>query len=465
MNQSNSAKISTERTLFGTDGMRGTVGVAPMIPDTILALAHGAGRVFAAQHAAAGRKGKPTVLVGKDTRVSGYMMESLLEAGFTSAGVDVLMGGPLPTPAVAHLTRVMRLSAGVVISASHNPYADNGIKFFSATGHKLLDETELAIEAQAKQGVRCVPSAELGKAKRVNDAAGRYIEFCKTAVNSDFSLSGKTVVIDAAHGAAYLIAPQVLHELGATVIKIGCEPNGTNINDHVGATHAAALQAAVVAHKADLGIALDGDADRIMMVDETGKLFDGDDLLFVLAQAAHKKNELGASQGIVGTLMTNMGFELALQKQGIPFARAGVGDRYVLELLAQKGWQLGGESSGHILNLAKHTTGDGLLSALQVLQALAELGCTLSQATQSFVRMPQVLINVRLAAGLKAKDKLNNAGVLSARAQAEASLANTGRVLLRASGTEPIVRVMVEAQDGVACQQWAEQIADAVQVA
>jgi phosphoglucosamine mutase len=454
--------MTQTRQLFGTDGMRGTVGVSPMVPDTILALAHGAGREFAAQHAGSGRKSRPTVLIGKDTRVSGYMLESLLEAGFTSAGVDVLMGGPLPTPAVAHLTRAMRLSAGVVISASHNPYADNGIKFFSATGHKLSDATELSIEAQALQGVRCVSSEALGKAKRVEDAAGRYIEFCKASVDSSFSLAGKTVVIDAAHGAAYAIAPQVLHELGATVIKIGCEPNGLNINDHVGATHTAALQAAVLAHQADLGIALDGDADRIMMVDSAGRVYDGDELLYVLAQYGIAQGAVNARRGVVGTLMTNMGFELALQAQGIPFVRAGVGDRYVLEQLAVNGWALGGESSGHILNLDKHTTGDGLMSALQVMEALAGLKQSLSACVAGFVRLPQQLTNVRLAVGVNAKDKLNATAVKAVVAKAELGLAGQGRVLLRASGTEPVVRVMVEAVDRAACLHWAALIADAV---
>ena len=457
--------MTQTRQLFGTDGMRGTVGIAPMVPDTILALAHGAGRVFAAQHAAVGRKSRPTVLIGKDTRVSGYMLESLLEAGFTSAGVDVLMGGPLPTPAVAHLTRAMRLSAGVVISASHNPYADNGIKFFNAAGRKLSDTTELEIESQALQGVRCVGSDVLGKAKRVDDAAGRYIEFCKSAVDASFSLSGKTVVIDAAHGAAYAIAPQVLHELGAKVIKIGCEPNGLNINDRVGATHTAALQAAVLAHQADVGIALDGDADRIMMVDADGRVFDGDELVYVLAQYGVQRGTLHAKRGVVGTLMTNMGFELALQAQGIPFVRAGVGDRYVLEQLAAHGWALGGESSGHILNLDKHTTGDGLMSALQVLEALAGLKQTLADCTAGFVRLPQQLTNVRLAVGVNAKDKLAAASVKAASAAAEQALAGQGRVLLRASGTEPVVRVMVEAKDRVACLHWAQVIADAVSCA
>lgn len=453
------------RQLFGTDGMRGTVGVPPMVPDTILALAHGAGRVFAEQHALLGRSSKPVVLIGKDTRVSGYMLESLLEAGFTSAGVDVLMAGPIPTPAVAHLTRAMRLSAGVVISASHNPFQDNGIKFFSSTGHKLNDATELAIEAQALAGVRCVPSEALGKAARVDDAAGRYIEFCKTGVSADFSLAGKTVVVDAAHGAAYHIAPQVLHELGAKVVKIGCEPNGSNINAQCGATHTEALQAAVLLHNADFGIALDGDADRIMMADSTGRMYDGDDLLFILTQYAAQQGHLASGQGVVGTLMTNMGFELALQAQGIAFARAGVGDRYVLELLAAKGWQLGGESSGHILNLGKHTTGDGLLSALQVLQALQSLDQSMAQCVAAFSRLPQHLINVRLAAGVSAKSKLAAPSVQAAQAQAELHFAGQGRVLLRASGTEPVVRVMVEARDGVACLHWAQTIASAVAAA
>jgi phosphoglucosamine mutase len=454
--------VDNKRKFFGTDGVRGTVGVAPMIPDTILALAHGAGRVFAQQHIASGHKTRPTVLIGKDTRVSGYMLESLLEAGFTSAGVDVLMAGPLPTPAIAHLARAMRLSAGVVISASHNPYTDNGIKFFNATGHKLTDETELLIENYALQGVQCVSSDALGKAKRVKDAAGRYIEFCKSSIKSNFNLTGKTIVIDAAHGAAYAIAPQVLHELGARVIKIGCEPNGFNINHQVGATHTDALQAAVLLHQADFGIALDGDADRIMMVDSDGRVFDGDELLFVLAQSAIKRGTLNTHYGVVGTLMTNMGFELALKSQGIPFVRAGVGDRYVLEQLHHHNWILGGESSGHILNLEKHTTGDGLMSALQVMEALDYLSQTLSDSVAKFERLPMQLINVRLAVGVNAKQKLNAAKVISIQSQAESALQNNGRVLLRASGTEPVVRVMVEAKSLVDCQHWATTIAETV---
>jgi phosphoglucosamine mutase len=453
---------SSKRQLFGTDGVRGTVGIAPMIPDTILSLAHGAGRVFAEQHLAAGHKTRPIVLIGKDTRVSGYMLESLLEAGFTSAGVDVLMAGPLPTPGIAHLTRAMRLSAGVVISASHNPYTDNGIKFFSATGHKLTDETELLIEQYAAQGIQCVSSDSLGKAKRVEDAAGRYIEFCKSSIDSQFNLTGKTVVIDAAHGAAYAIAPQVLHELGARVIKIGCEPNGFNINHQVGATHTDALQAAVLLHHADFGIALDGDADRIMMVDSDGRVFDGDELLFVLTQAAIKRGAVNANRGVVGTLMTNMGFELALKAQGIPFVRAGVGDRYVLEQLHQHSWSLGGESSGHILNLDKHTTGDGLMSALQVMESLKYLGQTLSESVAKFERLPMQLTNVRLAVGTNAKQKMTAKPVLDVKHQAEMALKGNGRVLLRASGTEPVVRVMVEAKSYTDCQHWATVIAEAV---
>lgn len=451
-----------KRQLFGTDGVRGTVGIAPMIPDTILALAHGAGRVFSEQHIAAGHKTRPTVLIGKDTRVSGYMIESLLEAGFTSAGVDVLMAGPLPTPAIAHLSRAMRLSAGVVISASHNPYSDNGIKFFDSKGHKLSDNTELLIESYAEAGVKCVSSDALGKAKRVKDAAGRYIEFCKSAISPNFSLMGINIVIDAAHGAAYAIAPQVLHELGAHVIKIGCEPNGLNINYQVGATHIDALQAAVLLHQADFGIALDGDADRIIMVDSDGRVFDGDELLFILVQSAIKRGTVNKNCGVVGTLMTNMGFELALKSQGVPFIRAGVGDRYVLEQLHQHNWYLGGESSGHILNLEKHTTGDGLMIALQIMEALSYLGQTLSESIINFERLPMQLTNVRLAVGVNAKQKLTAETVIAAKQQAELALKGQGRVLLRASGTEPVVRVMVEAKNQNDCHHWASFIAKEV---
>jgi phosphoglucosamine mutase len=398
---------------------------------------------------------RPTVLIGKDTRISGYMLESALESGFNSAGVEVVLLGPLPTPGVAYLTRAQRASLGVVISASHNPFADNGIKFFSAQGTKLPDAWELEVEAALEQPPVWVESAHLGKSRRLDDAAGRYIEFCKSTFANDLTLKGLKIVVDAAHGAAYQIAPKVFHELGAEVVAIGCSPDGLNINKNVGATHPQALVDAVVTHKADFGIALDGDADRLQLVDAQGRLYNGDELLYLMAD-----DRLGRDEhvpGVVGTLMTNMAVEVALRKRGVQMVRAKVGDRYVLEALTAHRWILGGEGSGHLLALDKHTTGDGLISALMVLQACVRSGKTMAQLLHSVTLFPQVLINVRLAAGYdwNANTQLHDASKL-----AEAELGETGRVLIRASGTEPLVRVMVEARDAAQAQSWAQRIAD-----
>ncbi|MES2413605.1 MAG: phosphoglucosamine mutase [Pseudomonadota bacterium] len=436
------------RKYFGTDGIRGTVGQAPITPDFVLRLAHAVGRVLKRTES------RPTVLIGKDTRISGYMLESALESGFNSAGVDVVLLGPLPTPGVAYLTRAQRASLGVVISASHNAYPDNGIKFFSAQGTKLGDEWELAVEAALEEAPVWADSATLGKARRLDDAAGRYIEFCKSTFANDLTLKGLKIVVDGAHGAAYHIAPMVFHELGAEVIAIGCSPDGTNINDKVGATHPEALIAAVKAHKADYGIALDGDADRLQLVDAAGRLFNGDEVLYLMVNERLARGE--KVPGTVGTLMTNMAVEVALKKKGVEFVRAKVGDRYVLEELDKRGWLLGGEGSGHLLALDKHTTGDGLISALQVLQACARSGKTIAQLLADVVLFPQTLINVRIQTGL---DWKNNAQLTSATKSAEAELADTGRVLIRASGTEPLLRVMVEARDAQQAQACAERIA------
>lgn len=436
------------RRFFGTDGIRGTVGQAPITPDFVLKLAHAVGRVLKQAHK------HPTVLIGKDTRISGYMLESAMESGFNSAGVDVVLLGPVPTPAVAYLTRAQRASLGVVISASHNPYPDNGIKFFSAQGTKLPDDWERQVEAMLGEPPLWVASAELGKSRRLDDAAGRYIEFCKSTFGHDLTLRGLKLVVDAAHGAAYQIAPKVFHELGADVIAIGCAPDGLNINHGVGATHPQALVDAVRQHGADLGIALDGDADRLQLVDGAGRLYNGDELLYLLAA-----DRLGRDEhvpGVVGTLMTNMAVEVALQAKGVPLVRAKVGDRYVLEALAQRGWLLGGEGSGHLLVLDKHTTGDGLVSALQVLQACLRSDQTLAQALSGLALYPQVLINVRLQPG---QPGLDHPGLQQATRDAEADLAGRGRVLVRASGTEPLLRVMVEAQDPDLARQWAERLA------
>jgi phosphoglucosamine mutase len=437
------------RTYFGTDGIRGTVGDAPITPDFMLRLGHAVGRVLKATEA------RPTVLIGKDTRISGYMIESALEAGFASAGVDVLLTGPLPTPGVAYMTRALRLSLGVVISASHNPYGDNGIKFFSARGEKLPDAWELQVEAALEQPAQWVDSAHLGKARRIDDARGRYIEFCKGTFSSELSLKGLKIVVDAAHGAAYHVAPDVFHELGAEVVAIGCSPNGTNINAGFGATSPAALVAAVEAHGADYGIALDGDADRLQLVDRAGRLYNGDELLYLMVVDRLAQGQ--AVPGAVGTLMTNMAVEVALRALGVAFVRAKVGDRYVLEELVARGWQLGGEGSGHLLALDKHTTGDGIVSALMVLQAVSRSGRSLSELLADVTLFPQTLINVRLQPGT---DWASNPRLAQAQADVTAALGDAGRVLIRPSGTEPLVRVMVEARDAAVAQRSAERIAD-----
>ena len=436
------------RQYFGTDGIRGRVGQSPITPDFVLRLAHAVGRVLKSSEA------HPVVLIGKDTRISGYMLESALESGFNSAGVDVVLLGPVPTPAVAYLTRAQRASLGVVISASHNPFEDNGIKFFSAQGTKLPDDWEIAVEAALQESPVWVDSASLGKTRRLDDAAGRYIEFCKSTFPTQFSLKGLRIVVDAAHGAAYHIAPKVFHELGADVFPIGCAPDGLNINKGVGATHPQALVDAVRLHRADFGVALDGDADRLQIVDASGRLFNGDELLYLMV--ADRLERQQSVPGAVGTLMTNMAVEVAFKRRGVEFVRAKVGDRYVLEVLADKGWLLGGEGSGHLLVLDKHTTGDGLVSALQVLQACVASGKTLAQLLQGVELFPQTLINVRLQPGF---DWKNHAPLQAATREAEAALQDAGRVLIRASGTEPLVRVMVEARDAALAQATAERIA------
>lgn len=440
------------RKYFGTDGIRGTVGQAPITPDFVLRLAHAVGRVLKKHEA------RPTVLIGKDTRISGYMLESALESGFNSAGVDVVLLGPLPTPGVAYLTRAQRASLGVVISASHNPFADNGIKFFSAQGTKLPDAWELDVEAALLEAPVWADSANLGKTRRLDDAAGRYIEFCKSTFAYDLTLKGMKIVVDAAHGAAYHIAPKVFHELGAEVVAIGCSPDGLNINHEVGATHPQALVSAVKAHQAHFGVALDGDADRLQLVDAQGRLYNGDELLFLLADERLKRQE--AVAGVVGTLMTNMAVEVALKTRGVPFVRAKVGDRYVLEELEKNNWLLGGEGSGHLLALDKHTTGDGLISALQVLQACVRSGQTMAQLLADVTLFPQILINVRLKPGQDWKASVNLGRETTA---VEAELGDSGRLLIRASGTEPLVRVMVEARDAAQAKACAERIASTLE--
>ncbi len=438
------------RQYFGTDGIRGEVGCEPITPDFMLRLGHAVGRVL--------RKSaqRPVVLIGKDTRISGYMIESSLEAGLASAGVDTLLTGPLPTPGVAYLTRALRLDLGIVISASHNPYQDNGVKFFSARGEKLPDEWEMAVEAALDEPPQWVNAATLGKARRVEDASGRYIEFCKSTVGNDLSLRGLRVVVDAAHGAAYHVAPDIFHELGAEVVTIGCSPDGVNINDGVGATAPQALVAAVAKHGADYGIALDGDADRLQLVDRNGRLFNGDELLY--AMVADRLAQGQAVPGAVGTLMTNMGVEVALRQRGVDLVRAKVGDRYVLEELVARGWLLGGESSGHLLALDKHTTGDGIVSALQVLQAVQRARASLAELLEGVQLFPQTLLNVRLE---RMTDWKQNARLVDESQAAEAELGGSGRVLIRASGTEPVLRVMVEARDGVQASRWAQRLAEA----
>ena len=435
------------RQYFGTDGIRGTVGIPPITPDFVMRLAHAVGRVLKRTEA------RPTVLIGKDTRISGYMLESALESGFNSAGVDVVLLGPVPTPAVAYLTRAQRASLGVVISASHNPFDDNGIKFFSALGTKLTDDWEMAVEAALEEAPVWSDSANLGKTRRMDDAPGRYIEFCKSTCSHLFSLKGLKIVIDGAHGAAYHIAPDVFHEMGAEVVKIGCSPNGLNINQGVGATHPEALVAAVKEHGADYGVALDGDADRLQMVDASGRLFNGDELLYLMV-ADRIARDIDVP-GVVGTLMTNMAVELALKAKGVQFVRARVGDRYVLEELERHGWTLGGEGSGHLLVLDRHTTGDGLVSALQVLHACVDSGKTMAQLLAEVTLFPQTLINVRLQPG---QDWKTNVLLADETQAVEVELGDRGRVLIRASGTEPLLRIMVESSDAALALSCAERL-------
>ena len=439
-----------ERKYFGTDGIRGLVGKGPITPDFVLKLGWAAGRVLSQQ-------GTRKVIIGKDTRISGYMLESALEAGLAAAGLQAAFTGPMPTPAVAYLTRTFRAEAGIVISASHNPYYDNGIKFFSSEGTKLPDEVELAIEAELDKPLTCVESAMLGKAYRINDAAGRYIEFCKGTFPSKYDLAGYKIVVDCAHGATYHIAPSVFKELGAEVITIGCEPNGTNINDKVGATDVAALQAKVLEEKADFGIALDGDGDRVIMVDEEGNKVDGDQIAYIIARDALRRGELKG--GVVGTLMTNLGMENALKNLGIPFVRAKVGDRYVMEDLKKHGWLIGAENSGHVILLDKVTTGDGIVAGLQVMASIVGSKMSLKELADGVTMYPQVLENVRFAGE---SNPLESDAVLSATAAVEARLGDKGRVLLRKSGTEPLIRVMVEGEDAALVKESALLIAEAV---
>ena len=438
------------RKYFGTDGVRGKVGTYPITPDFALKLGWAAGKVLASQ-------GSRTVLIGKDTRISGYMLESALEAGLAAAGLTAAFTGPMPTPAVAYLTRTFRLEAGIVISASHNPYYDNGIKFFSAEGTKLPDHIEEAIEAMLDQPMDCVESAELGKARRINDAAGRYIEFCKSTFPAHLGLDGYKIVVDCANGATYHIAPNVLRELGAEVIEIGATPNGININEKCGATDVKALQEKVLETKADVGLAYDGDGDRIMMVDHLGNKVDGDQILFIIAREALRSGQLKG--GVVGTLMSNMSLEIALKMLGVPFVRANVGDRYVLEKMVEHGWTLGGENSGHIIIADKNTTGDGIIASLAVLSAMVQHRLSLNELASAVKLFPQVLINVRFAGGA---NPLESEAVKAVAADVEKRLEGKGRILLRKSGTEPLIRVMVECEDGALAKQCAEEIAETV---
>jgi phosphoglucosamine mutase len=439
------------RKYFGTDGIRGLVGKTPITPDFVMRLGYAAGKILTQGSSAT--SGHPTVLIGKDTRISGYMLEAALEAGFSAAGVDVMLAGPMPTPAIAYLTRALRLQAGVVISASHNPFQDNGIKFFSEHGTKLPDAVELGIEEMIDQPMGCVSSEKLGRATRLRDAQGRYIEFCKSTFPNELDLRGLKIVVDCAHGAAYNMAPQVFHELGAEVIELGTKPDGFNINDGVGATAPKAMAQAVVEHKADLGIALDGDADRLIMCDANGRLYNGDELLYVMVRA---RMATGPVAGAVGTLMTNMALEVAFKEMGIGFARAKVGDRYVLEMMQERGWVLGGEGSGHLLALDKHTTGDGIVSALQVLTALKRDNRTLAECCSELTLYPQTLINVRIQPGF---DWTKNTAIVAEKEAAERELGDAGRVLIRPSGTEPLVRVMVEARSAELAETMAKRIA------
>ena len=438
------------RKYFGTDGVRGKVGTYPITPDFALKLGWAAGKVLASQ-------GSRTVLIGKDTRISGYMLESALEAGLAAAGLTAAFTGPMPTPAVAYLTRTFRLEAGIVISASHNPYYDNGIKFFSSQGTKLPDDIEEAIEAMLDQPMDCVESADLGKASRISDAAGRYIEFCKSTFPAHLGLDGYKIVVDCANGATYHIAPNVLRELGAEVIEIGTDPNGININEKCGATDVKALQEKVLETKADVGLAYDGDGDRIMMVDHLGNKVDGDQILFIIAREALRSDQLKG--GVVGTLMSNMSLEIALKMLGVPFVRANVGDRYVLEKMVEHNWTLGGENSGHIIIADKNTTGDGIIASLAVLSAMVQHRLSLNELASAVKLFPQVLINVRFAGGA---NPLESEAVKAVAADVEKRLEGKGRILLRKSGTEPLIRVMVECEDGALAKQCAEEIAEAV---
>ncbi|MDF2179416.1 phosphoglucosamine mutase [Aliiglaciecola sp. CAU 1673] len=441
----------SERKYFGTDGIRGKVGESAINPEFVTKLGWAAGKVLAG-------RGTNKVLIGKDTRISGYMLESALEAGLSAAGINIGLLGPMPTPAIAYLTKTFRSEAGIVISASHNPFYDNGIKFFSADGFKLDDDIELAIEAELEKPMVCVASDKLGKATRINDAAGRYIEFCKGTFPSDLSLTGMKIVVDCAHGATYHIAPNVLRELGADVIEVGTSPNGLNINDKVGATSMQAITEKVLAEQADLGFALDGDGDRIMMVDHKGNVVDGDEIVYIIARDALKSGRLQGG-GVVGTLMSNLGLEVALSKLSIPFARSKVGDRYVMEMLQDKGWNIGGESSGHVLNLSVASTGDGIVSGLQVLTSMLRAGMSLYELRRGMEKFPQTLINVRYSGGVSPLDALE---VQTAVKAAEQDMGDEGRVLLRKSGTEPLIRVMVESHTDDMARKWAETIADAV---
>nr|WP_136252478.1 phosphoglucosamine mutase [Ningiella ruwaisensis] len=444
----------SQRQFFGTDGIRGRVGMSVINPEFVTKLGWAAGKVLASS-------GTNKVLIGKDTRISGYMLESALEAGLSAAGINIGLLGPMPTPAIAYLTKTFRSEAGIVISASHNPYFDNGIKFFSSNGQKLDDDIELAIEQQMQKPMTCVESDKLGKASRVNDAAGRYIEYCKGTFPSELSLKGLKIVVDCAHGATYHIAPNVLIELGAEVVEIGTDPNGLNINHQVGATSLRATIDAVKEHQADFGFALDGDGDRIMMVDENGNVVDGDQIIFIIARDSLKSGNLHG--GVVGTKMSNLGMELALEQLGIPFERADVGDRYVFELLSRRGWSIGGENSGHVLNLNYAPTGDGIVAGLQVIAAMLRANMRLSEITKGFKKFPQKLVNVKYSESQKSP--IDDERVLAVVAQAEKEMGDTGRVLLRKSGTEPLIRVMVEAQESEIATKWANRIADEVKAA
>ncbi|MEE8222537.1 MAG: phosphoglucosamine mutase [Nitrosomonadaceae bacterium] len=445
---------------FGTDGIRGRVGVTPITPEFVMHLGYSAGKVLASADRYLSKNERPAVLIGKDTRISGYMLESALQAGLSAAGVDVLLTGPMPTPAVAYLTCALRLQAGIVISASHNPFEDNGIKFFSASGNKLSDTTENNIEKGLDAPITSMPSAQLGRARRVNDASGRYIEFCKSTFPYHLDLRGMRIVVDCAHGATYHVAGHVLHELGADVVVIGARPDGLNINQQYGATHSATIQKAVRQHQADIGIALDGDGDRVVMSDKKGALYDGDQLLYIIAKHRQQKSLLKG--GIVGTLMTNLAIENGLNKLNIPFARANVGDRHVLELLQKKGWELGGEGSGHIICVDKHTTGDGIISALQVLHAMRDSGKTLAELSRGVRLYPQQLINVKIQKGF---DFHANAAIKEAQIKAKRDLGDRGRILLRTSGTEPLVRIMVEGESRQKVKYWVEYISNALRSA